>query len=122
MYGQDQVNLANAFISSGADIIIGGHPHCLQGIEFVGDVPIYYSLGNYWFSSTSNMPTAYDTGLAQVTVHSDGKTDLRFVPCRFEFGVTSLVTDNNDSRAIYDYVESISNTIRISDDGAVTHK
>ncbi|MBP5265255.1 MAG: CapA family protein [Lachnospiraceae bacterium] len=122
MYGQDQINLANAFIHSGADVIIGGHPHCLQGIEFVGDVPIYYSLGNYWFSSTSNMPTAYDTGLAEVTIHSDGKTDLRFIPCHFEFGVTSLVTDTNDSRALYDYVESISNTIRISDDGAVTHK
>ena len=34
-------------------------------------------MGNYWFSSTSNMPNAYDTGLAEVTIHSDGKmTDM----------------------------------------------
>lgn len=122
MYGQDQIHLAKAFVNSGADVIIGGHPHCLQGIEFIDQVPVYYSLGNYWFSSTSNMPNAYDTGLAEVTIHSDGKMTLGFVPCKFSFGVTSLASNPKESRAIYDYVESISNTIQISDDGVVTPK
>lgn len=121
-YGQDQVNLAKAFIQSGADVIVGGHPHCLQGIEFMDGVPIFYSLGNYWFSSTSNMPTAYDTGLAEVCIHSDGEISLEFIPCQFSFGQTSLVTSPKECREIYDYVESISDTLRISDDGVVTQK
>ena len=41
---------------AGADAIIGGHTHCLQTVEYMDDVPIFYSLGNYWFATTGNMP------------------------------------------------------------------
>ena len=46
-YGADQVALARAFVEAGADAIIGGHTHCLQTVEYMDDVPIFYSLGNY---------------------------------------------------------------------------
>ncbi|MCR4999505.1 MAG: CapA family protein [Lachnospiraceae bacterium] len=122
MYGQDQIHLAHAFTNAGADVIIGGHTHCLQGIEFVDDVPVYYSLGNFWFSTTSNMPPTHDTGLADVTIYSDGNMEFRFVPCEFSLGVTSLISDKSGSNALYKYIESISTTIKISEDGVVTKK
>jgi poly-gamma-glutamate synthesis protein (capsule biosynthesis protein) len=40
--------LAFAAIDAGADLIIGAHSHCVQGVEFYGGVPIVYCLGN-WF-------------------------------------------------------------------------
>ncbi len=51
-YGADQKELAEAFVSAGADVIIGGHTHCLQGIAYIEDVPVLYSLGNFWFLIT----------------------------------------------------------------------
>ena len=48
---QSQWHLAEQIAQAGADVIIGGHPHRLQGTTFVGDVPIAYSLGNFWFST-----------------------------------------------------------------------
>lgn len=39
------------FIDSGADIVIGGHPHCPQGWEIYNNKPIFYSLGNFFFNS-----------------------------------------------------------------------
>ena len=44
-----QIELAHKTINAGADIIIGHHPHVIQGIEFYKDKPILYSLGNFVF-------------------------------------------------------------------------
>lgn len=48
----DQKNLAHLIIDKGADMIIGMHPHVLQGFEIYKDKYIFYSLGNFVF----NMP------------------------------------------------------------------
>jgi poly-gamma-glutamate capsule biosynthesis protein CapA/YwtB (metallophosphatase superfamily) len=40
---------AKAMIDSGADGIIGSHPHVLQGYEYYKGKPIVYSLGNFLF-------------------------------------------------------------------------
>ncbi|MCA9383932.1 CapA family protein [Candidatus Dojkabacteria bacterium] len=52
-----QQNLAKAILDNGADIIIGSHPHWVQSIEFYGDKPIIYSLGNFIFDQTHTTPT-----------------------------------------------------------------
>ena len=45
---------AHAAIDAGADIIIGHHPHVLQGVERYKKGIIFYSLGNCVFASRSN--------------------------------------------------------------------
>ena len=44
---------AHLAIDSGADIVIGSHPHCLQGMEVYKDKFIVYSLGNFVFGGNS---------------------------------------------------------------------
>jgi hypothetical protein len=44
-----QQPLGRALIDAGADVIIGHHPHVLQGIEMYRGRPIFYSLGNFLF-------------------------------------------------------------------------
>jgi len=39
------VNLVNA----GADIVVGGHPHWVQSIDYIDGKPVFYSLGNFIF-------------------------------------------------------------------------
>jgi poly-gamma-glutamate capsule biosynthesis protein CapA/YwtB (metallophosphatase superfamily) len=46
-----EIKLAHAIIKSGADVIIGHHPHIFQGIEVYEGKPIFYSLGNFIFGS-----------------------------------------------------------------------
>jgi poly-gamma-glutamate capsule biosynthesis protein CapA/YwtB (metallophosphatase superfamily) len=48
---EKQRKLAHAIIDSGADAIIGHHPHIYQGIEIYQGKPIVYSLGNFIFGS-----------------------------------------------------------------------
>jgi AmmeMemoRadiSam system protein B len=44
-----QKNVAHSLIDSGADIIIGHHPHVIQPIEIYKNKAIFYSLGNFIF-------------------------------------------------------------------------
>jgi poly-gamma-glutamate capsule biosynthesis protein CapA/YwtB (metallophosphatase superfamily) len=48
-----QIELAHNAIEAGADIIIGHHPHVIQGIEIYNGKIIAYSLGNFIFGSYS---------------------------------------------------------------------
>jgi poly-gamma-glutamate capsule biosynthesis protein CapA/YwtB (metallophosphatase superfamily) len=41
---------ARELAKMGVDAIIGHHPHVVRGFETVGACPIYYSLGNFFFS------------------------------------------------------------------------
>ncbi len=45
----NQRSVATKYIEYGADLIIGHHPHVVQGIEVIEGVPVFYSLGNYIF-------------------------------------------------------------------------
>jgi poly-gamma-glutamate synthesis protein (capsule biosynthesis protein) len=46
--------LYTGFASEGADLIIGSHPHIVQGFEWVDDKLIFWSLGNFVFSGMEN--------------------------------------------------------------------
>lgn len=49
-----QRQLARLTIRSGADVVFGHHPHTLQSVEQYQDGLIFYSLGNYFFSTLSH--------------------------------------------------------------------
>ncbi len=84
----EEVRIAHAFVDAGARLVIGHHPHVLQGIERYGDALIAYSLGNFFFS-----PFEYVTGrrmvqsrlereflVLLVKLSSEGRLDYSLVP------------------------------------------
>lgn len=84
MFNQKQQELAHFAIDEGADIVIGHHPHILQGIEMYKGKPIAYSLGNFVFGG-NNDPRDYDTMIFQVAFGiKDGKivsNSINIIPC-----------------------------------------
>jgi hypothetical protein len=42
--------IAKELAKSGLDLLIGHHPHVVRGMEMIGSCPVFYSLGNYYFS------------------------------------------------------------------------
>jgi len=47
----EQVEMAHRLVDAGAEVIIGHHPHVLQGIERYKRGLIFYSLGNFIFDN-----------------------------------------------------------------------
>ena len=43
----EQVEQAHAFVDAGASLVMGHHPHVMQGMEIYKGAPIVYSLGNF---------------------------------------------------------------------------
>lgn len=114
-YPQDyQSVLAARYIDAGADLIIGSHPHVLQGISYYKDKPIFYSLGNFIF----NQEIAR-TAAVRVTVESDHSATLQLIPASATGACTSLRT-GGDAEKIFSYLEQISDTsVRIDADGTL---
>lgn len=81
-----QVMLSRIAIDEGgADLVIGHHPHVLQGIEKYHGSYIAYSLGNFCFGGNTN-PADKDTMILQQTftfVNGKKKADnkLKIIPC-----------------------------------------
>lgn len=61
-----QVSLAHQAIDAGCDLVLGSHPHVLQGIEYYKQRYICYSLGNFCFGGNTN-PMDYRTVIYQQT-------------------------------------------------------
>ncbi|PZV18109.1 MAG: poly-gamma-glutamate biosynthesis protein [Leptolyngbya sp.] len=72
-----QVKLGHFTIDQGADVIVGHHPHVLQGAEIYKGRPIAYSLGNFIFGGNSR--TDYDTAVMQVSL-KDKQMKVEFLP------------------------------------------
>lgn len=61
-----QVDLAHSAIDHGADLVLGHHPHVLQGIETYKGKNIVYSLANFCFGGNSS-PSDMDSMIFQQT-------------------------------------------------------
>lgn len=95
-----QKKLAHDVIDWGADVLIGSHPHVLQGIELYQGKVICYSLGNFCFGGNLN-PVDKDTAIYRQTfTFVDGilQSDVqaKIIPCR----LSSADSRNNFQPAI----------------------
>ena len=73
-----QRSLAQKLIDGGADLIIGSHPHVVQGIESYKHKLIFYSLGNFIFDQYFSADT--QQGLMLRLEVGDKNANCRLVP------------------------------------------
>lgn len=68
-----QKELAHKAVDLGANLVIGHHPHVLQGVEKYNGTYILYSLGNFCFGGNTNM-TDKDTAMFRqsFTIDAEG--------------------------------------------------
>lgn len=116
-----QVETGKEYIDAGADIVIGAHTHCLQGMEYYQGKPVIYSLGNFWFN---NKPL--DTMLFQLRLWGEDRTsaitaenvEIQIVPARQENCRTRMLK-GEEAEQLFDYLEGISTGIEIDKEGMV---
>ncbi|MBE5848373.1 MAG: CapA family protein [Lachnospiraceae bacterium] len=93
-----QKDQAESIANAGADVIIGAHPHVLQGVTYAGendDTPVIYSLGNFYFSSKT-----LDTALCEVTLTLGETPQIRMIPAIQGSCRTSLAAGAEKSRIL----------------------
>ncbi|CAM5789391.1 MULTISPECIES: CapA family protein [Brevibacillus] len=115
-----QMELSRAYIDAGADLVIGGHPHVLQGFEQYNEKWIAYSLGNFIFTR-SNDPKTWETMVLQASCTKTGDCQLKMLPHHAELGQAVPMNEEN-SQALRQRMESLSKDVQILPDGSVQRK
>jgi poly-gamma-glutamate synthesis protein (capsule biosynthesis protein) len=90
-----QQELARAFVDAGADVIIGHHPHVVQGVEIYKEKPIFYSLGNFVFDQYFSEET--QKGLAVELISKDDELSFNLYPLKLQSSRPGLMTDSEEA-------------------------
>ncbi len=88
-----QIRFAHRVISYGADLIVGHHPHVLQGVEKYKQGLVVYSLGNFIFGG--NHRARYQTAVLQVNipVNNPRQWTIRFLPLQVDHWQPRILTN-----------------------------
>jgi poly-gamma-glutamate synthesis protein (capsule biosynthesis protein) len=76
----EQTELAATLVAAGADVVVGGHAHRVQGGGRLGDAVVHYGLGNFGFQA--NSAEGARTGVFVVTVTGRTVDAYEWVPGR----------------------------------------
>ena len=99
-----QMDLARFTIDQGADLVVGHHPHVLQGAEIYKGRPIVYSLGNFIFGGKS--VSDYDTAVLKVAL-KDKQMKVEFLPVEVK-GFQPKVVSGDRGTEILHQIENVS--------------
>lgn len=75
---------ARAAIAAGAALVVGHHPHVLQGYSRGNSTLVAYSLGNFVFDEFTGLPN--DSAILNVTLSADGVQSFAWIPIVIEGG------------------------------------
>lgn len=106
-----QRKLAKGYIDAGADLVVGAHPHVLQGFEYYKGVPIIYSLGNYLFDNRSAQ-----TLLLETTFSENAPVQVQLVPCQ---RVNGVLTRLHAASELYQKLTELSFDVKVNADGVL---
>lgn len=87
---RSQRTWAEKLVTWGADIVVGHHPHVVQGVDLIKGTPVIYSLGNFAFGTPGRFrkvdPILRHGWVATVVIDKKGVKRLE---------LTAIATDNH---------------------------
>lgn len=109
------IEVLRGAIDAGADIVIGHHPHVIQGVEWRGDRPILYSLGNLLFRMHSKYPRTGMGYMARIVFTRGAAPTVEACPYRIH-GIVPMPFAGDPDRASYEsqffsHLATISKTV-----------
>ena len=123
---EDQYTMGRWCIDQGYDLVLGCHPHVIQGIECYNGKYIVYSMGNFCYGGNKN-PADKDSMIFQQTftfvdgVLQEDTKNIRAIPCRLS-GSTSkndyspVVLTGEDAAEVIDHLNTYSEEFGIAFD------
>lgn len=117
MPADHQVSLAHRYIDAGADLVVGGHPHVLQGFERYKDKWIAYSLGNFIFTTNNNAKT-WETAILNATCSLSQGCQLKVKPVLTKWAQPKPMEELGGIKLLQ-RISDISIHVKINSDGEV---
>ena len=87
-------------VSAGADLVIGSHPHVLQGLEAIDGRLIAYSLGNFLFPGMEETQGGESSAVIEIGAWNGKIVTVRVVPVRLHGATVRLDRQQGATAAI----------------------
>ena len=94
----NQLALSQAPLNAGASLVIGAHPHQLQGYAATARTLVAYSLGNFVFDQFTGVSN--DSVILDVTLTASGVSSFRWLPVVVDNGRPRLATGSEITRIL----------------------
>ncbi|WP_246320388.1 CapA family protein [Paenibacillus qinlingensis] len=117
---KNQKELAHRYIDAGADLVIGGHPHVLQGFEQYKGKWIAYSLGNFIFT-TNDTPKTWETVILEAACKKDKSCNIHLVPILTKLALPTPMNEE-DGAKLFQRLSKISIGATVDAQGNVNKK
>lgn len=98
-----QKKLAREILDSGADVVVGSHPHVVQEIEKYKGKMIFYSLGNFIFDQYFSQDV--QEGLSVKLSLDESKVTYELFPTKSAKSQPELLSDNEKKKWLQDFAE-----------------
>lgn len=98
-FNRYQQEVGRKLLNAGADILIGHHPHVVQGMEIYKNKPIFYSLGNFIFDQYFSEATQEGLALG-LEIYND-RIKINLFPFKSQQSVPKLL----NSEEAYNFIE-----------------
>ncbi|WP_246067125.1 CapA family protein [Paenibacillus koleovorans] len=113
-----QKEYARKYIDAGADLIVGGHPHVLQGFEQYKGKWIAYSMGNFLFTTRADEPKTWDSGILQASCSKTAGCELKLVPVLTKWAQPVFMQEP-ESVKLFERLSGISFGAIVNKDGTI---
>ncbi|OAB43634.1 CapA family protein [Paenibacillus antarcticus] len=114
----NQTQLAHQFVDAGADLVIGSHPHVLQGLEQYKGKWIAYSTGNFIFTKSAT-PSTWKTAVFATTCTPKGDCKIKLIPFHAEIG-QPVPMSAEEGQQLFKEIQTLSiGGVTINKDGTV---
>jgi poly-gamma-glutamate capsule biosynthesis protein CapA/YwtB (metallophosphatase superfamily) len=98
-----QRELARVIAEAGCDVVVGMHPHVLQGIEYFGKVPVFYSIGNFAFPS--GRPDARESMIVRLTFGTQGFESAEITPAQISSEGAPHIATGSEGQGILSHLD-----------------
>ena len=106
------MRIAHNMVESGAHIILGHHPHVLQGVEQYKNSLIFYSLGNFVFSQMWSKK-CLESFIVKIYLLKNKNPSFEFIPIKLPKDYSPVVVEGNEKRRMIVYINRLSNILQI---------
>lgn len=100
------------YAENGASVIVGHHPHCINGYEEYRGTPIFYSLGNFIFTESSEFDAWYQGMVLNLKIQKDKNILWELIPIsQSKVDYTVTLIEGKEKENIKAKIEQISGVI-----------
>ena len=96
-----QQAVAHAAVEAGVDVIVGHHPHIVQGVEVYRGRPVFYALGNFVLDHDHPMflPTARESICLKLTLKGGALSRVTIAPVVIEADGSPRILGEEEPRS-----------------------